>query len=219
MTTKHQFNMALTHRDWTNVSLNRDVASPLFQVLKNKYSNKKSNKALEQLKKYYTIMKEYIYRKIFCTGNKAFWSITLGKFLQKQIIINTNHNVKKKSSSETKNQFKSRSMQKIPLTPMKLTEDRWISPKHNRVSLSRATVLLLKGPWCTSISNMAAYPSETLIRSSGGPSIKKGVGNSIQITQALRSRGLPREVQSLSLLSPSPSFLAFDLSCYSQLHL
>ena len=52
--------------------LNRDVASPLFQVLKNKYSNQKSNKASEELKKYYTIMKEYIYRKIFCTGNKAF---------------------------------------------------------------------------------------------------------------------------------------------------
>lgn len=119
VTTKHQFNMASTHRDWTNVSLNRDEASPLFQVLKNKYSNQKSNKALEELKKYYTIMKEYIYRKIFCTGNKAFWSITLGKFLQKQIIINTNHNVGKKSSSETKNRFKSRSMQKIPLTPMK----------------------------------------------------------------------------------------------------
>ena len=152
-------------------------------------------------------MKEYIYRKIFCTGNKAFWSITLGKFLQKQIIINTNHNVKKKSSSETKNQFKSRSMQKIPLTPMKLTEDRWISPKHNRVSLSRATVLLLKGPWCTSISNMAAYPSETLIRSSGGPSIKKGVGNSIQITQALRSRGLQGRCNPFLFYPPPQVFL------------
>lgn len=72
-------------------------------------------------------------------------------------------------------------------------------------------VVLLSGPWHTFLSNIAVFPSETLIRSSGGPSIKEGVGNSIQITQTLRSRGIQGRQQSLSLFSPSPSFLVFNL--------
>ena len=113
-------------------------------------------------------------------------------------------------SSETKNQFKSRSMQKIPLPPWKLAEDGWMSPKYNRVFSFQSYSLLLKGPWCMSVSNIAAYPSETLIRSSGGPSTKKGVGNSIQITQALRSRGIQGRHNPF-LFSPPPQVLAFDL--------
>lgn len=64
-------------------------------------------------------------------------------------------------------------------------------------------VLLLKGPRCMFISKIAAYSSETLIRSSVGPSVKKGVSNSIPVTQALRSRESQGRQQSLSL-SPPP---------------
>lgn len=58
-----------------------------------------------------------MYIKILCTSNKAFWSGTLCKFLQKQIIINTT--IKWKNAFLGNNLFKSNSMQKTPLPPVK----------------------------------------------------------------------------------------------------
>lgn len=143
-----------------------------------------------------------MYIKIFCTSNKAFWSVTLGKFLQKQIIINTTIKWNNAFFFETTN-LKAILCRKYHYPLWKPAEYGWISPIHNRVFLFRAMVLLLKGPRCMFISKIAAYPSETLIRSSGGPSVKKGVSNSIPVTQALRSRGTQGRQQSLSL-SPPP---------------
>jgi hypothetical protein len=155
----------------------------------------------------------YIYIKISCTGNKAFWSITLGKFLQKRITINTNHKVKKKKCFLQKQRTNvSKSMQKIsPLWQQ--AEYGRMSPAHK--SFCRAAVLLLKGPQCSFTSNIAAYPSETLTRSSGGPSTNKGVGNSIQVHELYRTEEVKGDSDPFFSLPP-PQTVIFTAKSVTQ---
>lgn len=113
---------------------------------------------------------------------------------------------------EIKSRSESTSLQKIhSLPPVKEAEYRWISPKHSRVSVSRGSASA-GAVTHIHLTHHSARPSEALIRSSEGASVKSGVVISTQITQALRSRGIQRRL--LSLSSPLPQVFLFVISLH-----
>lgn len=114
------------------------------------------------------------------------------------------------SSSETKSQFESKSMQKISLSPVKKAEYGWRSPRQNRVSLFRGSApagAMMHVPLkhrSTSQWNLNKVKWRTLY--------KRGCRQFHPNNTNSKEQRDSRETASLSLLSPSLSFLVFHLS-------
>lgn len=115
-------------------------------------------------------------------------------------------------SSETKNQFKSKSRQKKPLAPVKASWIRMYTPGAQQISLCRATVLLLRGHVTHVHCKHRSISQWNLNKVKWRTLYKKGCRQFHPNNTSSKERRNSKE--SLSLFYPSHHFLVFNLPTF-----